>query len=62
VSNVSERVSVEDYLAMRERAERAEARLDAYDQWLFSLAPVAGSHRAARRLVERCVAQAKEES
>jgi hypothetical protein len=58
VSNVADRVRVEDYVAMRERAERAEARLREYDRWLMGLIPAAGTYRSARKAVEDAVAAA----
>lgn len=58
MTNVSERVSVEDYIAMRERAERAEAQAAEQDRWLMGLVATAASRRAARRAIEGLVAAA----
>lgn len=56
--NASERVRVEDFVAMRRRAEDAEARLQELQWWVLNLVPVAGTYRSARKTIERIVRDA----
>lgn len=54
-TNARDTVSVEDYLAMRERAEKAEAKYDELHHWLMSTVAVASTQRSARRTIEDLV-------